>query len=48
MSQDNETIRELTVELTLEVLLASSPKEYFVLSIEELEWLNAKPIGKEV
>ncbi len=35
-------------ELTLEALLAGSPKECFALTAEDQEWLNAAPAGKEV
>ena len=34
--------------LDLEALLAGSPKECFKVSEEDREWLDAKPVGKEV
>ena len=38
----------ISEELTLEALLKGSPKECFALTDEDKEWLNAKPLGKEV
>ncbi|OKP00272.1 AbrB/MazE/SpoVT family DNA-binding domain-containing protein [Xenorhabdus eapokensis] len=35
-------------ELTLELLLAGSPKECFTVTDEDREWINANPVGKEV
>ncbi|MDX7988819.1 AbrB/MazE/SpoVT family DNA-binding domain-containing protein [Xenorhabdus sp. 12] len=34
-------------ELTLESLLAGSPKECFRVTDEDREWLEANPVGKE-
>ncbi|PHM37368.1 AbrB/MazE/SpoVT family DNA-binding domain-containing protein [Xenorhabdus innexi] len=47
--QDNKIVlTPIEEELTLESLLIGSPKEYFTLTDEDKEWLNAKPVGKEV
>ncbi len=35
-------------ELSLEALLAGSPKECFEVTEEDREWIDAKPAGKEV
>jgi AbrB family looped-hinge helix DNA binding protein len=35
-------------ELTLEALLAASPKECFSITDEDNQWLNTQPVGKEV
>ena len=35
-------------ELTLEALLAGSPKECFSVTEEDSQWLNTLPVGKEV
>lgn len=37
----------LVPELTLEELLAGSPKECFELTQEDQEWVNSKPVGNE-
>lgn len=34
--------------LTLEELLAGSPKKCFKVTKEDREWIDAKPVGKEV
>lgn len=34
--------------MTLENLLAGTPKESLQLTDEDREWLNAKPVGKEI
>ena len=47
--QDNSIV--LTPEkmnLSLEELLAGSPKECFKITQEDREWIDAKPVGKEV
>lgn len=38
----------VTEELTLEDLLEGSPKECFSMTDEDREWVNARPMGKEV
>ena len=35
-------------ELSLEELLANSPKECFRISDEDREWIDARPAGKEI
>jgi AbrB family looped-hinge helix DNA binding protein len=35
-------------ELTLDSLLAGSPKECFSITKEDREWLDTKPVGKEI
>lgn len=35
-------------ELTLDALLAGSPKECFALTPEDEEWVNTTPAGKEI
>lgn len=35
-------------ELTLEALLAASPKASFAVTEEDREWLSTKPSGKEI
>ena len=35
-------------KLTLEELLAKSPKEQFKITKEDSEWLNTKAIGEEI
>ena len=46
---DNRIVLEPVVgpELTLEAVLKGSPKERFAPTAEDLEWLNAKPVGRE-
>ncbi len=34
--------------LTLEVLLADSPKECFKITEEDREWIDAVPVGQEI
>lgn len=34
--------------LSLEELLAGSPKKCFKVTVEDREWIDAEPIGKEV
>ncbi|KMJ46066.1 MULTISPECIES: AbrB/MazE/SpoVT family DNA-binding domain-containing protein [Xenorhabdus] len=47
--QDNKIVlTPIKEELTLESLLAGSPKECFTVTDEDKEWLNAKPVGKEI
>ncbi|MEQ1974354.1 AbrB/MazE/SpoVT family DNA-binding domain-containing protein [Xenorhabdus sp. SGI240] len=47
--QDNKIVlTPIEEELTLESLLAGSPKEYFTVTDEDREWINANPVGKEV
>ncbi len=38
----------VNTELTLEELLAGSPKEALALTDEDREWLNAPAVGKEI
>jgi len=35
-------------ELSLESLLKGSPKECFAITDEDREWIDAKPVGREV
>ncbi|MBS9426031.1 hypothetical protein [Photorhabdus caribbeanensis] len=35
-------------ELTLESLLAGSPKECFTVTDKDREWIDVNPVGKEV
>ena len=35
-------------ELSLEQMLAGSPKDSFKISNEDKEWLSSKPQGKEI
>ena len=47
--EDNKIILSpVKEELTLEALLAASPKESFSITEEDREWIDAKPIGKEI
>lgn len=47
--QDNKIVlTPIEEELTLEALLAKSPKECFGITDEDREWINANPVGKEV
>ncbi|MDE9500161.1 AbrB/MazE/SpoVT family DNA-binding domain-containing protein, partial [Xenorhabdus bovienii] len=47
--QDNKIVlTPIEEELTLESLLAGSPKECFVVTDEDREWINANPVGKEM
>ena len=47
--QDNSIVlTPVEVTLSLEELLAGSPKECFKITQEDREWIDAKPVGKEV
>lgn len=47
--QDNKIVlTPVEEDLTLEALLAESPKECFAITDEDREWINSKPGGKEV
>ncbi len=47
--QDNKIVlTPVEEELTLEALLAESPKECFFITDEDKAWIDASPIGKEV
>jgi hypothetical protein len=35
-------------EITLDALLAASPKECFAITDEDKQWLNISPTGEEV
>jgi len=46
---DNKIVlTPVSEELSLDELLAGSPRECFSISAEDREWVDAKPIGKEV
>ncbi len=38
----------ITEEMTLDSLLAGSPKELLVMTDEDREWMNAGPMGEEL
>ncbi len=47
--KDNAIIlTPLKESISLEELLAGSPKECFKVTEEDREWLDAKPVGKEI
>lgn len=47
--KDNKIIlTPIKEELSLEALLAGSPKGCFEITEEDREWIDAKPVGKEV
>jgi antitoxin ChpS len=47
--KDNKIVlTPIEEELSLEALLAGSPKDCFKVTEEDREWINAKPTGKEV
>jgi len=47
--KDNKIIlTPLEGDLSLETLLKGSPKECFKIAEEDREWIDAKPVGKEV
>ncbi|CAQ82447.1 MULTISPECIES: AbrB/MazE/SpoVT family DNA-binding domain-containing protein [Photorhabdus] len=47
--QDNKIVlTPIEEELTLESLLAGSPKECFTVTDEDREWIDVNPVGKEV
>lgn len=47
--EDNKiTLTPIQEELTLEALLAESPKACFRITDEDREWIDAAPVGKEV
>lgn len=47
--QNNQIVlNPVNTELTLEELLAGSPKEALALTDEDREWLNAPAVGKEI
>ena len=46
--ENNRIILTPVEENTLEDLLAGSPGKCFRLTEEDQEWVNAKPVGKEI
>lgn len=47
--EDNKIVlTPMTEELDLQTLLEGSPKECFNITQEDRQWLDAKPVGKEV
>ena len=47
--KDNKIVlTPIADELDLQTLLAGSPKECFSVTQEDREWIDAKPVGKEV
>lgn len=47
--QDNKILlTPVEEELTLESVLESCPAELFEMTEEDAEWMDAKPVGKEV
>ncbi len=47
--QDNNIVLSpIEEELTLESLLTGSPKACFAITEEDKEWMNDKPVGKEI
>jgi len=46
--ENNKIILTPMVETRLDDLLAGSPKECFKVTDEDREWLDAKPVGKEI
>ena len=47
--KDNKIVlTPIAEELDLQTLLAGSPKECFRVTQEDREWIDAKPVGKEV
>ena len=46
--ENNKIILAPIKETRLEDLLAGSPRECFKVSEEDREWIDVKPIGKEV
>lgn len=46
--EQNIVLTPIEEELTLEELLANSPKESFALLEEDREWLDMNPVGKEL
>lgn len=46
--EDNKIVlTPIAEELSLETLLAGSPKKCFKVTDEDREWIDAKPVGKE-
>lgn len=46
--EDNKIVlTPIAKELSLESLLAGSPKKCFKVTEEDREWIDAKPVGKE-
>ena len=45
--EQNIVLTPIEEELTLEKLLANSPRESFALLEEDREWLDMNPVGKE-
>ncbi|GIU42944.1 hypothetical protein TUM4438_10710 [Shewanella sairae] len=46
--QDNKILlTPIEESITLESLLAASPKECFAVTAEDREWIEARPVGKE-
>ena len=47
--EDNKIVlTPIKEDTSLEVLLAGSPKECFRVTVEDREWIDAKPAGKEI
>jgi len=47
--KDNKIVlTPIEEELSLEALLAGSPKACFRMTEEDQEWINTKPVGKEI
>ncbi|MDQ7048099.1 MAG: hypothetical protein Q9M92_00595 [Enterobacterales bacterium] len=47
--KDNKIVlTPIEEKLSLEVLFAGSPRECFKVTLEDREWIDAKPTGKEV
>jgi len=48
--EDNKIVLTPVTEekLSLKALLNGSPKECFAVTDEDREWINAKPVGREV
>ena len=46
--EDNKIILTPITEARLEDLLAGSPRECFKVTEEDREWIDAKPVGKEI
>ena len=46
--EDNKIILTPITEVRLEDLLAGSPRECFKVTEEDREWIDAKPMGREI
>ena len=46
--ENNKIILTPIMETRLEDLLAGSPRECFKVTEEDREWIDAKPMGKEI